>query len=162
MMPVERLPAGVVADGLGSRLRERGSSTTSPLTALAIRQEATTGAFSPDASIRGSMLWFGSSAGVALSSMYPEAKTPAAGLRDGWHVTVATSSLLRHAGGDRLSSRSLAQGRARRRFPPRASPAMSRPAVARCARRLADVLERLREHFEVDTTRATPIITKAN
>ena len=37
----------------------------------------------------GSMIWFGSSAGVALSNMYPEAKSVGRWLREGWHVTVA-------------------------------------------------------------------------
>jgi hypothetical protein len=37
----------------------------------------------------GSMIWFGSSAGVALSNMYPEGKNAIAWLRAGWHVTVA-------------------------------------------------------------------------
>ena len=37
----------------------------------------------------GSMIWFGSSAGVALSSMYPEARSVAKWLRHGWHVAVA-------------------------------------------------------------------------
>ena len=37
----------------------------------------------------GSMIWFGSSAGVALSNMYPEAKSTAAYIKGGWHVTFA-------------------------------------------------------------------------
>ena len=37
----------------------------------------------------GSMIWFGSSAGVALSNMYPEAKSTVAYIRNGWHVTLA-------------------------------------------------------------------------
>lgn len=37
----------------------------------------------------GSMLWFGSSAGVALSSMYPEARSAVRWLRQGWHVVLA-------------------------------------------------------------------------
>ena len=37
----------------------------------------------------GSMIWFGSSAGVALASMYPEAKSVGLWLRHGWHVSVA-------------------------------------------------------------------------
>ncbi|MBV2193125.1 MAG: citrate transporter, partial [Azonexus sp.] len=37
----------------------------------------------------GSMLWFGSSAGVALSNMYPEAKSAVQWVRNGWHVPVA-------------------------------------------------------------------------
>jgi hypothetical protein len=37
----------------------------------------------------GSMIWFGSSAGVALSNMYPEAKSVVNWVRHGWHVTLA-------------------------------------------------------------------------
>jgi Na+/H+ antiporter NhaD/arsenite permease-like protein len=37
----------------------------------------------------GSMIWFGSSAGVALSNMYPEAKNTINYLKKGWHVAVA-------------------------------------------------------------------------
>ena len=37
----------------------------------------------------GSMLWFGSSAGVALSNMYPEARSAVNWLRHGWHVAAA-------------------------------------------------------------------------
>ena len=37
----------------------------------------------------GSMLWFGSSAGVALSNQYPEIRNTGAFLRKSWHVTVA-------------------------------------------------------------------------
>ena len=37
----------------------------------------------------GSMIWFGSSAGVALSSMYPQAKSVTSWVKNGWHVTLA-------------------------------------------------------------------------
>lgn len=37
----------------------------------------------------GSMLWFGSSAGVALSNMYPQARSALQWLRHGWHVAAA-------------------------------------------------------------------------
>ncbi len=37
----------------------------------------------------GSMIWFGSSAGVALSNMYPELKNTFNYLKNGWHVTIA-------------------------------------------------------------------------
>ena len=37
----------------------------------------------------GSMIWFGSSAGVALSNQFPEARSAVAWLRGGWHVAVA-------------------------------------------------------------------------
>ena len=37
----------------------------------------------------GSMLWFGSSAGVALSNMYPEARSAVTWVRQGWHVAAS-------------------------------------------------------------------------
>ena len=35
------------------------------------------------------MIWFGSSAGVAISNMYPEAKSVGRWVRHGWHVALA-------------------------------------------------------------------------
>jgi hypothetical protein len=35
------------------------------------------------------MIWFGSSAGVALASMYPEARSVGRWVTQGWHVAVA-------------------------------------------------------------------------
>ena len=35
------------------------------------------------------MIWFGSSAGVALSNMFPEAKSVGRWLLHGWHVALA-------------------------------------------------------------------------
>ena len=35
------------------------------------------------------MIWFGSSAGVALSNLYPQAKSAGAWLLNGWHVALA-------------------------------------------------------------------------
>ena len=35
------------------------------------------------------MVWFGSSSGVALSNMYPQAKSVGNWLRYGWHVALA-------------------------------------------------------------------------
>ncbi len=37
----------------------------------------------------GSMLWFGSSAGAALSNMYPESRSAVRWVRHGWHVVLA-------------------------------------------------------------------------
>ena len=34
------------------------------------------------------MIWFGSSAGVAISNMYPEAKSVSNWVKGGWHVIV--------------------------------------------------------------------------
>jgi len=37
----------------------------------------------------GSMIWFGSSAGVALTNLFPEARSVVAWVRGGWHVALA-------------------------------------------------------------------------
>jgi hypothetical protein len=37
----------------------------------------------------GSMIWFGSSAGVAMSNLYPEVRSVVKWLRHGWHIAVA-------------------------------------------------------------------------
>ena len=34
------------------------------------------------------MIWFGSSAGVALTNMFPKAKSVVFWIKDGWHVTL--------------------------------------------------------------------------
>jgi Na+/H+ antiporter NhaD/arsenite permease-like protein len=61
-----------------------------PLTALALRQGGFDWGFLAYAvGFGGSMLWFGSSAGVALSNMYPEAKSAGLWLKHGWHVALA-------------------------------------------------------------------------
>lgn len=35
------------------------------------------------------MIWFGSSAGVAISNIFPEAKSVGLWLKHGWHIAVA-------------------------------------------------------------------------
>ncbi len=61
-----------------------------PLTALALKQGGYDWGFLAYAvGFGGSMIWFGSSAGVALSNMYPEGKDAIAWVRGGWHVTLA-------------------------------------------------------------------------
>jgi Na+/H+ antiporter NhaD/arsenite permease-like protein len=61
-----------------------------PLTALAIKQGGYDWGFLAYAvGFGGSMIWFGSSAGVALASMYPEAKSVGRWVRHGWFVAVA-------------------------------------------------------------------------
>jgi len=35
------------------------------------------------------MIWFGSSAGVAISNMYPETRSVGQWLKHGWHVALA-------------------------------------------------------------------------
>jgi Na+/H+ antiporter NhaD/arsenite permease-like protein len=89
MMPVEALPAASwhTAFGLGF---VSAVFDNIPLTALAIKQDGYDWGFLAfGVGYGGSMLWFGSSAGVALSNMYPEAKNVVQWLRHGWHVAVA-------------------------------------------------------------------------
>jgi Na+/H+ antiporter NhaD/arsenite permease-like protein len=89
MMPVERLPEASwrVALGLGF---VSAVFDNIPLTALALKQGGYDwGYIAYAVGFGGSMIWFGSSAGVALSNMYPEGKNAIAWLRGGWHVTVA-------------------------------------------------------------------------
>jgi len=89
MMPVESLPAASwhTAFGLGF---VSAVFDNIPLTALAIRQDGYDWGFLAfGVGYGGSMLWFGSSAGVALSNMFPEAKSVGNWLRHGWHVALA-------------------------------------------------------------------------
>jgi hypothetical protein len=61
-----------------------------PLTALALKQGGYDwGMLAYTVGFGGSMIWFGSSAGVALSNMYPEAKNAGRWLLHGWHVALA-------------------------------------------------------------------------
>jgi Na+/H+ antiporter NhaD/arsenite permease-like protein len=89
MMPVEALPPAswqsAFTLGFVSAVFDN-----IPLTALALRQGGFDWGFLAYAvGFGGSMLWFGSSAGVALSNMYPEAKSAGLWLKHGWHVAVA-------------------------------------------------------------------------
>ena len=89
MMPVEALPPAswqsAFVLGFVSAVFDN-----IPLTALALRQGGFDWGFLAYAvGFGGSMLWFGSSAGVALSNMYPEAKSAVQWLKHGWHVAVA-------------------------------------------------------------------------
>ena len=89
MMPVERLPAASWHTALGLGFVSAVFDNI-PLTALALKQGGYDWGFLAYAvGFGGSMIWFGSSAGVALSNMYPEAKSVRLWLRQGWHVTLA-------------------------------------------------------------------------
>jgi Na+/H+ antiporter NhaD/arsenite permease-like protein len=88
LMPVQHLPPASwpTAFGLGF---VSSVFDNIPLTALAIRQDGYDWGFLAYAvGFGGSMIWFGSSAGVALSNMYPEAKSVFAWLKAGWHVAL--------------------------------------------------------------------------
>ena len=89
MMPVDQLPPASWPTALGLGFVSAVFDNI-PLTALALRQGGYDWGFLAYAvGFGGSMLWFGSSAGVALSSMFPEARSAAQWLRHGWHVPVA-------------------------------------------------------------------------
>ena len=61
-----------------------------PLTALALRQSGNDLALLAYAvGFGGSMVWFGSSAGVALTNLYPEGRSIWQWLRQGWFVPIA-------------------------------------------------------------------------
>jgi hypothetical protein len=61
-----------------------------PLTALALKQGGYDwGLLAFAVGYGGSMIWFGSSAGVAISNLYPEARSVGRWLRHGWHVALA-------------------------------------------------------------------------
>ena len=89
MMPVEKLPAASWQTALGLGFVSAVFDNI-PLTALALKQGGYDWGFLAYAvGFGGSMIWFGSSAGVALSNMFPEAKSVGQWLRHGWHVAVA-------------------------------------------------------------------------
>ena len=89
LMPVQHLPSASWPTALGLGFVSSVFDNI-PLTALAIRQDGYDWGFLAYAvGFGGSMIWFGSSAGVALSNIYPEAKSVWAWLKAGWHVAIA-------------------------------------------------------------------------
>jgi Na+/H+ antiporter NhaD/arsenite permease-like protein len=89
MMPVERLPSPSWQTALGLGFVSAVFDNI-PLTALALRQGGYDWGFLAYAvGFGGSMIWFGSSAGVALANMFPEGKSALLWLRHGWHVALA-------------------------------------------------------------------------
>ncbi|NWG23403.1 MAG: citrate transporter [Pseudorhodoplanes sp.] len=89
MMPVEKLPLASWQTALGLGFVSAVFDNI-PLTALALKQGGYDWGFLAFAvGFGGSMIWFGSSAGVALSNMYPEAKSVGLWLRHGWYIIVA-------------------------------------------------------------------------
>ena len=89
MMPVETLPVASWQTALGLGFVSAVFDNI-PLTALALKQGGYDWGFLAFAvGFGGSMMWFGSSAGVALSNMYPEAKSVGLWLRHGWYIAVA-------------------------------------------------------------------------
>lgn len=89
LMPVDRLPEASALSTLGLGFLSAVFDNI-PLTALALNQGGYDWALLAYAvGFGGSMVWFGSSAGVALSNLFPEARSVFAWLREGWFVPVA-------------------------------------------------------------------------
>ncbi|MCC6211953.1 MAG: citrate transporter [Burkholderiales bacterium] len=89
MMPVEHLPAASWQTALGLGFVSAVFDNI-PLTALALKQGGYDwGYLAYAVGFGGSMIWFGSSAGVALSNLFPEARSVGMWLRHGWHVAIA-------------------------------------------------------------------------
>ncbi len=89
LMPVDQLPAPSWESTLGLGFLSAVFDNI-PLTALALQQgDYDWGMLAYAVGFGGSMLWFGSSAGVAVSNIFPEAKSALAWLRAAWFVPLA-------------------------------------------------------------------------
>ena len=88
MMPVEKLPPASWPSALGLGFISAVFDNI-PLTALALKQGGYDWGFLAYAvGFGGSMIWFGSSAGVAVANIFPEAKSVARWLRHGWFIPI--------------------------------------------------------------------------
>jgi Na+/H+ antiporter NhaD/arsenite permease-like protein len=88
MMPVEKLPAASWWTTLGLGFLSSIFDNI-PLTALALKQGGYDwGLLAYAVGFGGSMIWFGSSAGVAVSNSFPEARSVGLWLRHGWFVPI--------------------------------------------------------------------------
>ena len=88
MMPVEALPPASWPSALALGFISAVFDNI-PLTALALKQGGFDWGFLAYAvGFGGSMLWFGSSAGVAVANLFPEAKSVGQWLRHGWFIPV--------------------------------------------------------------------------
>jgi Na+/H+ antiporter NhaD/arsenite permease-like protein len=89
LMPVERLPAPSwqTAFGLGFL---SAVFDNIPLTALALKHSGYDwGVLAFTVGFGGSMIWFGSSSGVAVCNMFPEARKVGSWLRHGWAIPLS-------------------------------------------------------------------------
>jgi Na+/H+ antiporter NhaD/arsenite permease-like protein len=89
MMPVDQLPAPSWQTSFGLGFVSAVFDNI-PLTKLALEQGGYDwGMLAFAVGYGGSMIWFGSSAGVAISNLFPQARSVGAWLKNGWHVAVA-------------------------------------------------------------------------
>ena len=89
LMPVESLPSASWRTALALGFLSAGFDNI-PLTALALKQGGYDwGVLAYAVGFGGSMLWFGSSAGVAICGTFPEARSTARWLREGWLIPIS-------------------------------------------------------------------------
>lgn len=89
MMPVNELPAASAQTTFSLGFISAVFDNI-PLTKLALDQGGYDwGVLAYAVGFGGSMIWFGSSAGVALTNIFPEAKSVTTWLKKGWHVIIA-------------------------------------------------------------------------
>jgi Na+/H+ antiporter NhaD/arsenite permease-like protein len=89
LMPVDELPPASWSSSLGLGFVSAVFDNI-PLTKLALEQGGYDWSVLAYAvGFGGSLIWFGSSAGVALSNMYPQLKFTGTYLRQAWHVALA-------------------------------------------------------------------------
>jgi Na+/H+ antiporter NhaD/arsenite permease-like protein len=86
LMPVDQLPKPSLISTFGLGVISAVFDNI-PLTALALKQGGYDwGMLAYAVGFGGSMIWFGSSAGVAITGVFPEARTVWGWLRAAWHV----------------------------------------------------------------------------
>lgn len=89
LMPIDRLPSPSAAAAFGLGWISAVFDNI-PLTRLALEQGGYDwGLLAYAVGFGGSMVWFGSSAGVAVASQFPQARSAVDWLRHGWPVVVA-------------------------------------------------------------------------
>jgi Na+/H+ antiporter NhaD/arsenite permease-like protein len=89
LMPVKALPDPTWQTALGLGFVSAVFDNI-PLTALALYQGGYDwGILAFTIGYGGSMIWFGSSAGVAISNLFPEARNTVRWVSEGWHVAAA-------------------------------------------------------------------------
>ncbi|MGD0340907.1 MAG: SLC13 family permease [Bacteroidales bacterium] len=89
LMPVEELPNASWGTALGLGFLSSVIDNI-PLTKLCLEQgHYDWGMLAYSVGFGGSMIWFGSSAGVAITNKFPESRNVILWVKNGWHVTAA-------------------------------------------------------------------------
>lgn len=87
----DKLHIGYIACIVAASNAGGAGSVVGPLTALALEQGGYDwGILAFSVGFSGSMIWFGSSAGVGLSNLFSESRSVLAWMQGGWHVIAAS------------------------------------------------------------------------